>query len=175
MVQVNIYQETIVINFNERNRFRLENEARQHSAIKVRYAWFWAKVGFIILVMTGYGAFGNAFANVPQEYQWILGLLSPIAKDLSLKLLIKIVYKSAGLGSTGAKSCKFPVIHYITTKHAVFLAIVVGNVSTPLTTYCIIATDFAKTVYTALKIIRNKRRGKNVEGKHWLLPSGRQF
>ena len=106
------------------------------------------------------------FANVPQEYQWILGLLSPIAKDLSLKLLIKIVYKSAGLGSTGAKSCKFPVIHYITTKHAVFLAIVVGNVSTPLTTYCIIATDFAKTVYTALKIIRNKRRGKNVEGKH---------
>ena len=60
---MNIYQETIVINFNERKRFRLENEARQHSAIKVRYAWFWAKVGFIILVMTGYGAFGNAFAN----------------------------------------------------------------------------------------------------------------
>ena len=88
--------------------------------------------------MTGYGAFGNAFANVPQEYQWILGLLSPFAKDLSLKPLITIVYKSACLGSTGAKSCKFPVIHYITTKHAVFLAIVVGNVSTPLTTYCII-------------------------------------
>ena len=111
----------------------------------------------MILVISGYGAFGNAFVNVPQEYQWILGLLSPFAKDLSLKPLIKIVYKSACLGSTGAKSCKFPVIHYITTKHAVFLAIVVGNVSTPLTTYCIIATDFAKTVYTALKIIRNKR------------------
>ena len=129
--------------------FRLENTARQQKALKIRYAWFWGKTGYAILVISGYGAFGTAFANVPQEYQWILGLLSPFAKDLCLKPWSKIIYKSAGLDAKGSYSIKFPVIHWAITKHAVFLAIIVGNVSTRLTTYCIIATDFAKTVYTA--------------------------
>ena len=117
-----------------------------------------------IVIVYGYGVFGNAFANVPQEYQWILGLLSPLVKDISIALLFKVAYKSAEDGEQGRYFMKFSVIHNITTKHAVFLAILVGNVATPTTTYCIIFVDFAKALYSTLKIIHNKRNGRNIEG-----------
>ena len=45
----------------------------------------------------------------------------------------------------------------MTTKHAVFLAIIVGGVSTPVTTYCIIATDYAANLYKGLKIIYDNK------------------
>ena len=142
----------------------MQHTIRAQHGFKTRYVWYiiTTNVGFVIVI--AYGAFGTAFAKVPQEYQWILGLLSPFAKDISTKLLLKVASKSAG--PQGRDIIKIPVVHYITTKHAIFLAIIVGNVSTPLTTYCILFLDFAKTVYTALKIIRRKKNGEDVEGKH---------
>ena len=117
------------------------------------------------MIVYAYGMFGIAFAKVPQELQWILGLLSPYAKDFSTKILFKVSSKSADPGSQGRYSIKLPIVHYITSKHAVFLAVIVGNVATPLTTYCILFLDFAKTIYSTLKIIRKKRNGENAEGK----------
>ena len=146
--------------------FRIEKTTRIQPDFNKRFAWFWCTQGALILVVFGYKTFGTAFANVSEEYQWILGLLSPFAKDITVKILSHLVYKSAGPHAQGRRSMKFPLGHYITTKHAVFLAVIVGNVSTPLTSYCIMATDFSKTVYTGLKIIRNKNKGKDVKGKY---------
>ena len=114
-------------------------------------------MGVIVASVWGYAFFGSAFATIPQEYQWILGLVSPFMKDLFSKLLLKVCYKSAGEGSNGKHSIQFPCLHYMTTKHAVFLAIIVGGVSTPVTTYCIIATDYAANLYKGLKIIYDNK------------------
>ena len=47
----------------------------------------------------------------------------------------------------------------MTTKHAVFLAIVVGGVSTPETTYCLMAVDFIKAMYDGIKIVVKSKKG----------------
>ena len=106
----------------------------------------------------------QCFCQCSTRDQWILGLLSPLVKDISIAILFKVAYKSAEDGEQGRYFMKFSVIHNITTKHAVFLAILVGNVATPTTTYCIIFVDFAKALYSTLKIIHNKRNGRNIEG-----------
>ena len=147
------------------NSCRIQSTARQEKTFKRRYAWCVIKVAMLLLIVWAYGMFGTAFANIPQEYQWILGLLSPFAKYICLKPLSEIVFKSAGEGSREKYAIRIPVMHYMTTKHAVFLAVIVGNVADTLTTYCIIATDFAITLFQALKIICNHRFGKSVEGK----------
>ena len=139
----------------------------------MRYAWCMIKVAMLLIMVWAYGMFGTAFAIIPQGYQWILGLLSPFAKYICLKPLSEIVFKSAGEGSREKCSIKIPVIHYMTTKHAVFLAVIVGNVADTLTTYCIIATDFAITLFQALKIIYNHRFSRCVEGKSTLFQDER--
>ena len=144
---------------------RVQHSIRIQHGFKIRYAWYCITANISVMIVYAYGMFGIAFAKVPQESQWILGLLSPYAKDISTKLLFKVSSKSAEPGSQGRYSIKLPIVHYITSKHAVFLAVIVGNVATPLTTYCILFFDFAKTIHSTLKIIRKKRNGENVEGK----------
>ena len=136
---------------------RLPKSTRDQPDSLKRYVWFINQMGVIVASVWGYALFGIAFATIPQEYQWILGLLSPFMKDLFSKLLLKVCYKSAGEGSNGKHSIQFPCLHYMTTKHAVFLAIIVGGVSTPATTYCIIATDYATNLYKGLKIVYDNK------------------
>ena len=50
--------------------------------------WTWIGTGYL------YAFYGNAFANVPKEYQWILGLLNPLMKDFSIALLSSVAKKS---------------------------------------------------------------------------------
>ena len=110
--------------------------------------------------------FGTAFVKVPKHYQWILALLSPFVKDLAAKLMLAVAFKSAGKENKGKYSVKFPALHYVTTKHAVFLAIIVGGVATPATSICIMATDFAKTLQSTWKIIRKYKNDpdSDIEG-----------
>ena len=96
--------------------------------------------------------------NVPQEYQWILALISPFFRDFFIKLTLEVAFKAAGDRSRSKKSVKFPVIHYISTRHAIFLSVIIGGVSTPATSACLIATDFAKTIYSGLKIINRRKK-----------------
>ena len=48
------------------------------------------------------------------------------------------------------------------TKHAVFLAIVVSGVATPETTYCLMAVDFVKAMYSGYEIVVSAKNGKDV-------------
>ena len=120
----------------------------------------------LLLVLWGYAIFGTAFVKVPKHYQWILALLSPFVRDLAAKLMLAVAFKSAGKENKGKYSVKFPALHYVTTKHAVFLAIIVGGVATPATSICIMATDFAKTLQSTWKIIRKYKNDpdSDIEG-----------
>ena len=132
-----------------------------------RYGWYFATMWAWIATGYLYAFYGSAFATVPKEYQWILGLLNPLVKDFSIAFLSSIAKKSTkGEGEHERYFTKFSVIHSCVTNHAVFLTIIVGNVSTPLTTNCIIFVDFALAFYSAFKIFLNKRKGKDVEGRY---------
>ena len=106
-----------------------------------------------------YLGYGTAFGVIPREYQWILALVNPFIRDIFKTVILEIAYRSAGEGSRGKKSIKYTIAHYMATKHAVFLAIVVGGVSTPETTYCLMAVDFIKAMYDGIKIVVKSKKG----------------
>ena len=144
---------------------------RNLDGFKKRYAWHFSQILALLLVLWGYAIFGTAFVKVPPNYQWILALLSPFVRDLAAKLMLAVAYKSAGNENVGTYSVKFPALHYVTTKHTVFLAIIVGGVATPATSFCIMATDFAKTLHSTWKIIRKCKNDpdSDIEGKIFLI------
>ena len=54
-------------------------------------------------------------------------------------------------------------VHYMETRHALFLAIMVGSISTETTTYVILGITTAQNVYKCISIIRKAK--KNEDGK----------
>ena len=95
-----------------------------------------------------------------------MGLLTPIPREIFAKLLLKVIYKAAGNGSQENKWIEFLTQHYLLTKHAVFLAVIVGGVATPATNYCIVAVDFAEAMIDGLKVIRKYNQGQDIKGTY---------
>ena len=141
---------------------RLSKTTLNEPNIKTRYAWFVSQILVLIFFVWGYGVFGSAFTNAPSEYQWILAFVAPFVQDLFKKTLYKVACKSAGEGSQTNKSIKFLVQHYVISRHAVFMAVIVGGVATPATSYCIMAIDFCKAMQSGWKIIKKFRNDPNV-------------
>ena len=106
--------------------------------------------------------FGTAFIYIPKEYQWILALISPLIREFFVRFSLEISYKSAGNGSRGAYSVKFPCMHYMESRHATVLAIILGGVATQTSSYCIIGMDFAINIYHGLKIVYRFKQGENI-------------
>ena len=148
---------------------RLPESTRNRPDFKKRIWWHLITILTIVFVVVlGYAVFTTAFIKIPQDYQWILALLSPFFRDYVFKILNYVVAKAAGVEGQGENMKKFIPLHYIVTKHAVFLSIIVGGVATPMSSLCIMITDFAKTVYSGGKIIyrmkvKNETKA-NVEG-----------
>ena len=107
---------------------------------------------------------GSAFVNIPEKYQWTLALLTPFIKDLYTKALYGAARKAAGLGAEDSQYIKFLTHHYVITKHTIFLAVMIGGVSTPTTSLCIMVIDFAKTMRSGWKIIKKHKTNPNIEG-----------
>ena len=80
----------------------------------------------IVVVVIGYGILSASFVRVPQNYQWILAIISPFVREVVGMIMVKFAYKSAGVGPEGKQTVKFSVLDYIITKHALYLAIIVG-------------------------------------------------
>ena len=109
---------------------------------------------------------GSAFVKISEKYQWTLALLTPFIKDLYSKALYGAARKAAGSGAEDNKSIKFLTQHYVITKHTIFLAVMIGGVSSPTTSLCIMAIDFAKTMQSGWKIIKKHKTNPNIEGRY---------
>ena len=146
--------------------FRLSKEDRAKSVMKKRYIWHFCQNTTVTLtVIIGYGILGSAFIKVPQEYQWILALIAPFVRDATSRTITFFVSKAAG---TESEKSTILVKHYVSTKHTIFLAVIVGGVATPATTYTILATDLVMAIYPGLKILRKHRKGINIKGDIYL-------
>ena len=141
------------------NVFRIPKSTRVQQGFKTRFAWFSSSYLAVITGHMTYLGYGTAFGVIPREYQWILALANPFIRDIFKTVLLEVAYRSAGEGSRGKKSINYVITHYTTTKHAVFLAIMVGGVSTPATTYCLMAVDFVEAMYDGIKIVVKSKKG----------------
>ena len=153
--------------------FRVTSEMRNQRGFIARFAWFMSTYFSVIILAVSYVFYGTAFALIDKEYQFVLALASPFIKDFFTKLILEVAYRSAGEGSRGKKTIKIPIAHYMTTKHTVFLAIIVGGVAVPQTTYTLLAIDFVKAIYEGLKILKKAKASggqdkAEIEGKFHL-------
>ena len=78
-------------------------------------------------------------------------------------MLYTTFLRSAGEGSRGKNTIQISIEHYMTTKHTVFLSIIVGGVASPQTTYTLAAADFVMYMYDGFKIVRKHKKngGRN--------------
>ena len=140
---------------------RLSKTTREQPDMMKRYLWFCILCGLQTVRIWIYAFFGVTFSIVPQEYQWILAVLSPLVREALTILTIKTSQKASGEDSYDKFSTKYANIHYIETTHAIFLAIIIGGVATQASTYCIIGIDFLMNIYNGLKVVKMHKNRKD--------------
>ena len=94
--------------------------------------------------------------NINPEYQWILALLVPILREVSIWTLLKAVSKAA----VGFSPNEMTVYHSFETRYAVFLSIILGSIATAESSYCLIAIDFLTNLYHGIKIVKKSKAGE---------------
>ena len=103
----------------------------------------------IFIASWGYTGLAFAFVLVPREYQFIVGLLSPLFREFTSWQFRMFSSKIAG----DKENVIHPSNFYMEARHSMFLAITLAGVATPLTSYCIIGMDFALNIYHGWKIV----------------------
>ena len=107
------------------------------------------------LAAWGYLFLGTAFAVVPLDYQWILGIVLPLVREFNIWNLTAVSNKAAGERARNSYTLRFACSHYMETRHAIFLAIMMGN-ATDATVYTIIGIDFVLNIYHGMQIVYKK-------------------
>ena len=100
------------------------------------------------------------FKIIPNDYQWILALFTPLPKMLFIKLFLKICSK--GNGSI-THSVKVTVVSTLELQHTLFLVLTMGFTATEATSYLILCMDFLVNGYDALKIMYKCKKGCSLE------------
>ena len=97
------------------------------------------------------------FITIPQDFQWILGLLTPFPKMLFIKLYLKICSKAHG---SVPRSVKVSVVHNLELQHALFLVLTMGFTANTTTTYTILGLQLLISLYNGLNIIYKLKYSK---------------
>ena len=100
---------------------------------------------------------GTAFAKIPEEYQWKLALICPLAREIFVRILLEVSFRAAGPMHHNSYEVTFPGTHYMESRQAIFYCITLASVS-PLTSLVIIASDFVINIFHGVKIIYKYRK-----------------
>ena len=112
-------------------------------------------LNFVVYLI--YGFLATPFKIIPQDFQWILGLLTPLPKMLFIKLYLKICSKAYGSISRSVKVC---VVHSLQLQHALFMCITMGFTANKATSYTIFGVKLFMSTYKGLKIMYMLRYSK---------------
>ena len=150
------------------NNSRLSKEIKSQPNALKRYIWYINTLLVTVINSLSYSMLGIAFANIPQSYQWILAVCSPLVEDIFKEALVFACRAGRQSGVPLKSSIMLILEHYMTAKQEIFLAIVIGGVATPASSNIIIAMDGAKAIYSGLMIIYKSKRMSNfnIEGTH---------
>ena len=89
------------------------------------------------------------------DYQWILGIILPLVREFFVWNLTTVSNKAAGERSRNSYTLRFTCSHYMETRHAIFLAIMMGNAA-DTTVYTILGIDFVLNIYHGMQIVYKK-------------------
>ena len=145
--------------------------ARKNKAFRKRFWWFLAYMPVINAASWGDAFLGTGFLMIPSEYQFLLGLASPLAREFYTWLLTATARKaSGGSANDHIKTIEYTTSHWVESRHAIFLAIILSGIATPATLYCVVGMDFAINIFHGCKIAYNiKKKGHSVEDGTYLI------
>ena len=139
--------------------------ARKDKQFRNRYFWFLMSQLNTLGASWAYNFCQTLFTKVTRKYQWIMGLFTPLIMELFTWSFVKISTKASG-GSGNKHITKLSCVHYVASRHAVFVAILAGSLLTPLTTYIILGMDFAINIFKGLEIVYLLKYSKKNNAKN---------
>ena len=121
------------------------------------------RLKFFLLALAFSDAVGNLiyskiimkmFLIFPQQYQWSISIILPIVREINIWITNKLASHAA---SGDQQGMEIVVSYTICTRHAIFLAVVLGSIATTNTCIMILAVDFIINIYLSLRIIWTKK------------------
>ena len=128
-------------------------ESCSREDIKKRFRYFFLSRIWIVVIDLQYKGITFLFITLPFGVQWILAFLLPIVREFNYRILELIM---CGPGSRNEKSSRTTVFIGINTYHVMYVAIQIGQSSTEVTSYLILAIDFLLNIYGCIVIINMK-------------------
>ena len=104
-----------------------------------------------------YSTLATELSRIQPEYQWILILVVPVVREVSVWTFHKASHNAAG----ESLPTKMTLNCYYETRYVVFVAIFLGSIATPESSYTLIAADFLTNLYRGLMIVKKSKAGEN--------------
>ena len=131
----------------------------EKKSFQKRYAYYLSAQLFRLFAVLEYFVITWLFVTVDVEYQWTIGILLPIMREMNAWIFTRICYKSAGFKSD---AIKITSIHEMACRHAVFLSVALSLLATPQTAFLCIGLDFAVNFVLCIHIIWRTKRNKRI-------------
>ena len=141
--------------------YRIDKNDKKQPGFWRRYLWFVGLYINLIFVMFCYVSFVLVMSSIPQKYQWILALISPLMRQIFLWVIEKLASKASG----EALPHKLVIRDCINTWHAIIISVLLGGIASIESAYCIITMDFLINIFNACRIIKKNKSG--TDGKYF--------
>ena len=138
--------------------FQCPKKWRVDKKFQRRFVYFiWIKLSNILIYVEYLMFFKTMLRVTPQNWQWVVPLAFPVARELNTRWQMMLSYKSA---NSKQDSVGIFREHYNSTQHNVFLSAAIGSDMTDLSMLILIGADAFINFYYVAKLIWMKRRNK---------------
>ena len=136
--------------------FQFDLAWRKNKSFRQRFKFF--LLAFVFSFSVGTIIYNKIIMKIflmfPQKYQWSISIILPIIREIN----IWIAQKLAAKGARGDQQGMEIVVGFmICTRHAIFLAVVLGSSATTNTCIMILGVDFIINLYLTFRIIWLKK------------------
>lgn len=142
--------------------YRFPHEWRKDEAFRKRLKCFLIAITFNQLLMLPYSVIAKILLVFPKKYQWIICIFLPLVKEINAWIMNKLACKAA---SGDITAVNITASYNISARHALFLAFILGSITTSTSSILLLAEDFMINVYVALRVIWMKKRNPINEEK----------
>ena len=140
--------------------FFIPSPVRSGNKFWKRYAYYVLAQVFRYMVVLIYTFITWLFVVIDDNYQWVIGIILPIIREINSWILTVVCYKAAGVENSAIKvTCN----HEMSSRHAVFLCVALSLLANQTCAFVALGTDFAVYFLICIIIIwRSKKQKKKL-------------
>ena len=141
---------------------------RRNKQFQRRLKFCYSSFMFMVFVIPfPYQVFGKLFDMIRNPYQPIIALCLPLVREFNSWVMANLYGKAAKSDIIGSKLVGG---YMVSTWHAVFLCYSIGSLTTDITSWLIMGTDFLINICISLRLVWvKKRRPDDIEKQYELL------